>query len=701
MTIWRGEGGGGDATTDSEINFITSLTNSIVDNTAITTAAADATAALYDSFDDRYLGSKTAAPTLDNDSNALIPGALYWNSVSNQMFVWSGTAWQQTFFSGTNVRSVVTATAGQTVVTTPSYTQGNNTIQVYVNGFKVISGTDYTETSTTSITFTSGLTLSDEVEIIIAQPFSVGITSSDAVNYLPSGTGAVATTVQTKLRESVSVKDFGAVGDGVTDDTSAIQAAITYTLSSGKRGNVFMPTGTYRTTSTLFVDGVSCGLVGQGGGELSTILYVDHVNGPGIQLKNRRNSLCNIEVTGSPTRAAGAAGTNYGVLIEADDIAGRYPTHCRIENVYIQDHPSHGLVAVAGVFFSSFSNMTIRDNKGHGMVFDNGTISTRTNTANPGIVELDRLEIFDNDGHGILIGNDNASTNRGFRFDIRNIDLYRNAQAAGIRKQASQMWMFADTSSITISAFDGRNKAETSVVTQGIWLHGRNLTVDRCRFLNVNTTAVTVGGAIVGFITVDIRITGNSVFDGDGTNPSLNPAVAVDATAVNVFADWPNGNEIAGPKTLTNNATPITRSMVLYKLSDQIVNNSTVEVDDTDLQFSIGTNQRAAFRFVIFYVGDATADIKVQILGPSGSTTTTAPTAGIRITGGDTVVQQDATVSFGTFVYGASATTRVIELVGTITTAATSGTLRLKFAQAVATVADTTVKAGSYLMVQV
>lgn len=245
MTIWRGEGGGGDATTDSEINFITSLTNSIVDNTAITTAAADATAALYDSFDDRYLGSKAAAPTLDNDSNALIPGALYWNSVSNQMFVWSGTAWQQTFFSGTNVRSIVTATAGQTVVTTPSYTLNNNTIQVYVNGFKVISGTDYTETSTTSITFTSGLTLSDEVEILIAQPFSVGITSSDAANYLPAGTGAVATTVQAKLRESVSVKDFGAVGDGVANDAPAFMLAI----KSDR--NVLIPPGTYLLNSTV------------------------------------------------------------------------------------------------------------------------------------------------------------------------------------------------------------------------------------------------------------------------------------------------------------------------------------------------------------------------------------------------------------------------------------------------------------------
>jgi hypothetical protein len=66
------------------------------------------------------------------------------------------------------------------------------------------------------------------------------------VGYLPAGTaGAVATTVQTKLRESVSVKDFGAVGDGVTDDTVAIELV----KATGK--TVYFPDGNYVVTGIM------------------------------------------------------------------------------------------------------------------------------------------------------------------------------------------------------------------------------------------------------------------------------------------------------------------------------------------------------------------------------------------------------------------------------------------------------------------
>lgn len=70
--------------------------------TSATSAAASATAAAasYDSFDDRYLGPKATAPTVDNDGNALLTGALYFNTVVNAMYVWTGSAWSVMATSG-------------------------------------------------------------------------------------------------------------------------------------------------------------------------------------------------------------------------------------------------------------------------------------------------------------------------------------------------------------------------------------------------------------------------------------------------------------------------------------------------------------------------------------------------------------------------------------------------------------------------
>lgn len=149
---------------------------------------------------------------------------------------------------------IQTATAGQTVfnLTTISYTPGSNSLQVFVDGVNQYDGSSYAyvETNSTTVTFTSGLHVGALVKFTNAISNSSGIdTDASLVTYDPPFTGGVATTVESKLAQTVSVKDFGAVGDGVADDTTAIQDA----LDSGA-STVIFPDGTYKITTSLIPD---------------------------------------------------------------------------------------------------------------------------------------------------------------------------------------------------------------------------------------------------------------------------------------------------------------------------------------------------------------------------------------------------------------------------------------------------------------
>lgn len=82
------------AAATSATNAGTSETNASTSATAAATSATNAEAS-FDSFDDRYLGAKSSDPSgVDNDGDALVTGALVFNSTSNEMKVWNGSAWQ-------------------------------------------------------------------------------------------------------------------------------------------------------------------------------------------------------------------------------------------------------------------------------------------------------------------------------------------------------------------------------------------------------------------------------------------------------------------------------------------------------------------------------------------------------------------------------------------------------------------------------
>jgi polygalacturonase len=105
----------------------------------------------------------------------------------------------------------------------------------------------------TTLTFTEAPPLNSAIEVQIFRSLLTGTTPATNVSYNQGGTGAVDRTAQVKLQESVSVKDFGAVGDGVADDTVNIQAAIDAVNSVGG-GIVNVPVGTYMVNAATYVN---------------------------------------------------------------------------------------------------------------------------------------------------------------------------------------------------------------------------------------------------------------------------------------------------------------------------------------------------------------------------------------------------------------------------------------------------------------
>lgn len=177
---------------------------------------------------------------------------------------------------------VQVATAGQTVfnLTTMTYAAGANNLMVFVDGVNQYEGSSYVETDNNTVTFTQGLHQGALVKFSTVQTQTSQVASAGAVSFTAAGAGALPRSVQSKERDIVSVKDFGAQGDGVTDDTAFIQAAI------NASDEVWFPEGTYKVTSSLTVNKAMTIRVD---GVIETTGYQYQVNPPTIFLVTADN----------------------------------------------------------------------------------------------------------------------------------------------------------------------------------------------------------------------------------------------------------------------------------------------------------------------------------------------------------------------------------------------------------------------------
>jgi hypothetical protein len=166
------------------------------------------------------------------------------------------------------------------------------------------------------------------------------------------GTGAVQRTVESKLQDTVSIKDFGAVGDGVTNDRAAIQAA----LDTGK--SVYVPQGTYAIGSTISLTADGQCLYGDGNLSVikttATTARIDINNKDGTAIRNLKID-------------AFAANTNPGIYVSGGS------SGIDIENVYF--YGGNQRVYLGACDHIRVDSCTF-DNTGYGVIQQSGYASS-------------------------------------------------------------------------------------------------------------------------------------------------------------------------------------------------------------------------------------------------------------------------------------------------------------------------------------
>lgn len=219
--------------------------------------------------------------------------------------------------------------------------------------------------------------------------------------YDQGATGAVNRPFNEKLAETVSVKDFGAVGNGIADDTAAIQAAIDAACNEGF-GTVFLPAGVYKITSTLTdyntvsatSNGKTIRLVGVGSSEVSTdtpltkIITVGAI--VGIKFNGNRSGGENFIIEGDN---GAFDGTSHGIVVES--------SRSQWVNIVSTKHRGDGIKFRFGNV-SHFESILCLSNRGNGLNIDGTGYVTPAGVSRPNDANASTFITIDTRTNGLV-----------------------------------------------------------------------------------------------------------------------------------------------------------------------------------------------------------------------------------------------------------------------------------------------------------
>ena len=235
--------------------------------------SATAAAASYDSFDDRYLGAKAVAPTLDNDGNTLLVGALYFNTVSNFMKVWDGFSWLDAYaslsgalLSANNLSDLTSVSTARTNLGLGTAALVNDNTLVHLAGTETITGAKtFSSTITGSISGNAGTVTNG---VYTAGDQTVGGTKTLSANpILSAGTANGVTYLNaSKVLTSGSALTFNATDLNITDGTQYTQLGTAGYIELLKTGNPYIDFKTTNVDYDCRIQQSSNGLAFQTGG---------------------------------------------------------------------------------------------------------------------------------------------------------------------------------------------------------------------------------------------------------------------------------------------------------------------------------------------------------------------------------------------------------------------------------------------------
>ncbi len=222
-------------------------------------------------LDDRMGRSLVLGDSVVTDADLTLPEpeaskVIAWNSDGDGLVYMDAEDFATAAAASYVIVDEFTGDGSDTTFTLSGTPGSTDAVEVALGGVMQTPGTDYT---VSGVTLTFSVAPSNGVAFFAryrqaSTSVTLSVTDSGNINFQPSGVGATVRSAQLKLRDVVSAKDFGAVGDDTTDDTAALQAAIDAVAAKSTDGAVYLPAGKYKITSGLSVPyGVS--IFGEGG----------------------------------------------------------------------------------------------------------------------------------------------------------------------------------------------------------------------------------------------------------------------------------------------------------------------------------------------------------------------------------------------------------------------------------------------------